>query len=131
MLLFCFKLPSESEDEDAVLIKSGYDMYDSDDEVKHYDDLDNDMNNLVQQVTVVNIDEVKKCDNVQDVDEKSDDNEEERLDDNDDDNDDEKSDDNDDDVIIFKKKRRRIIEEESDSSDGNIFRIINWLVYGV
>ena len=102
-------------------------MYDSDDEVKHYDDLDNDMNNLVQQVTVVNIDEVKKCDNVQDVDEKSDDNEEERLDDNDD----EKSDDNDDDVIIFKKKRRRIIEEESDSSDGNIFRIINWLVYGV
>jgi hypothetical protein len=118
-------------------------MYDSDDEVKHSDDLDNDMNNHVQQVTVVNIDEVKKCDNVQDVDEKSDDNEEEKLDDNDDeksddneeekldDNDDEKSDDNDDDVIIVKKKRRRIIEEESDSSDGNLFRIINWLVYGV
>jgi hypothetical protein len=35
-------------------------MYDSDDEVKHSDDLDNDMNNHVQQVTVVNIDEVKK-----------------------------------------------------------------------
>ena len=102
-------------------------MYDSDDEVKHSDDLDNDMNNHVQQVTVVNIDEVKKCDNVQDVDEESDDNEEEKLDDNDD----EKSDDNDDDVIIVKKKRRRIIEEESDSSDGNLFRIINWLVYGV
>jgi len=82
-------------------------MYDSDDEVKHSDDLDNKMNNDVQQVTV----EVKECDNVQDVDKKSDD--------------------NDDDVIIVKKKRRRIIEEDSDSSDGNLFRIIDWLFYGV
>ena len=98
-------------------------MYDSDDEVKHSDDLDNKMNNDVQQVT----DEVKKCDNVQDVDKKTDDNDDEKSDDNDD----EKSDDNDDDVIVVKKKRRRIIEEDSDSSDGNLFRIIDWLFYDV